>query len=506
MATLVIRLVVAGLVASSFTCSAFAKENSYVSFLGKDAVTPERAAARAREWVLSLPTPLMEAGFFKVDEKTAGEEETATDCSMSRIMLSGKDSKDIVVGYFTKTWGANMTSSVRWGTASGQLNQVAKAPPSSSPQSYLWGKYGFHHFVEIPASTLPPKTRIFYACGSSGKEWSFTTPPAVDSTVKLSMLGDWGYGDSTERKMWITLHGLEKNWSAKYTRALIERQLNAGNVDLMWLLGDIGYIDDCYSHNPLNLCYEDAYNGFMSNIENVTATVPTMVSPGNHESECHSPTCLINYKYGLQLKNFTAFNARWKMPAASSGGKLNMWYSSDFGPLHLVSLNTETDFPTAEERKTGDGHFPWLTAGSFGFPGEYTAWLEADLKKASEARAAGKGRPWIVAGGHRPYQDLPDNVLALFQKYGVDMYFAGHTHSYLRSQNINGTTYIVTGGSGCEEMAPGSSVTRNASSLHAVVATDKYSSGFLEANATSLKWQLLDASTSEVIDQVVVLK
>lgn len=61
----------------------------------------------------------------------------------------------------------------------------------------------------------------------------------------------------------------------------------------------------------------------------------------------------------------------------------------------------------------------------------------------------------------------------MFAKYGVDMYFAGHSHSYSRSMPVangnvdracqqkstsphyhaaNGTVNIVVGGAGCDEM------------------------------------------------------
>jgi exo-beta-1,3-glucanase (GH17 family) len=32
---------------------------------------------------------------------------------------------------------------------------------------------------------------------------------------------------------------------------------------------------------------------------------------------------------GIPLSNFTAYNARWKMPSAESGGVESMWYRCD---------------------------------------------------------------------------------------------------------------------------------------------------------------------------------
>merc|ERR1712150_108200 len=67
-------------------------------------------------------------------------------------------------------------------------------------------------------------------------------------------------------------------------------------------------------------------------------------------------------------------------------------------------------------------------------------------------------------GGHRPW--VKKNNLAadaavkaahapLFQKYGVDLYLAGHVHAYSRhlpKNAANGeTALVVTGGAGCDE-------------------------------------------------------
>merc|ERR1712137_925848 len=158
-------------------------------------------------------------------------------------------------------------------------------------------------------------------------------------------------------------------------------------------------------------------------------TKPYMVTPGNHESECHSPDCVLNRHHANNLRNFSAYNHRWRMPSQESGGVLSMWYSFDYGPVHIVSVNTETDFPNANEGEYGDsGFILGNKCGHFAPDGKYLAWLEADLKAANESSAE---RPWIIAMGHRTwvYRDsepqdteVGDVLKPLFDKYRVDLY------------------------------------------------------------------------------------
>ena len=305
----------------------------------------------------------------------------------------------------------------------------------------------------------------------------------------------------------------------------MEALKNSGAIDWVWHLGDIGYVDDAFAHHPLGFHYEIAYNGYMQWLQNLTAAMPYMVSPGNHESECHSPGCISERSRALALSNFSAYNNRWHMPSKESGGRANsaMWHSWNYGPVHFVSINTETDWVGAEEQGTGDSHDKKLPAGYFGADGEYLRWLEADLKKASDARArarAGQGAgawapAFIVAGGHRPYGDIKGKHTLLFKKYGVDMYLAGHGHSYSRGAAVDGTTYIMAGGAGCDEMtyvedagvaeqmyAPGWAVPPGSEE----VTSGRVATGVLRANATSLHFQLIDSADGSTIDSVVVAK
>ena len=171
--------------------------------------------------------------------------------------------------------------------------------------------------------------------------------------------------------------------------------------------------------------------------------------------------------------------------------------------------DTETDFPGAEEQGTGDSHMKSLPAGYFGREGEYLEWLEADLAAADAARRAGSGRPWLIAGGHRPYGEVRATVESLFEKYGVDIYFAGHSHSYSRSvPAVTGRveshhakhayvtptapTWVTVGGAGCDEMEQGHEMPPpgyTAPIGAEVVSSSRYAIGVLGVTESKLSWR-----------------
>jgi hypothetical protein len=103
----------------------------------------------------------------------------------------------------------------------------------------------------------------------------------------------------------------------------------------------------------------------------MTATLPILqVLPGNHEAECHSPICYSNSNKRSAFQNFTAYNRRFRMPSPESGGTLNMWYSFDYGSIHFVQIDTETDFPGAS-----NDEFSSKNGSKHAKPRSHTAWL-----------------------------------------------------------------------------------------------------------------------------------
>lgn len=369
----------------------------------------------------------------------AGSEATMPE--QIHIALAGRDAKGnpngMAVSWQTQVRTA--TSMVRYG-----LNRTALTLQAAGNCSSYFATFD-HHVV---LRNLRPSTRYYYRAGDADGGWSgvrsFVTAPESSPNMPLSFA------------VWGDL-GVVNGGS---TMAFLERI--KGSVDLMLHAGDIAYADDAFIHLPCaaEFCYEDIWNQYMNLMEPLASEMPYMTTPGNHEAECHSPACLLNADRREALRNFTAYNHRFRMPSPESKGVMNMWYSFNYGPVHFISLDTETAFPLAPEE-----HMYVLPCGGFG---DMLTWLEQDLIEANKERGQ---RPWIVVASHHPMyfgghinEPFQKAIEDLFLKYNVDVYFAGHKHSYERDHpvykgvpqanyhNPNATVYITVGGAGNDEM------------------------------------------------------
>jgi len=441
----------------------------------------------------------------------------ASSPSQIHIAFAGKTEKGFPSGVSVMWWTLDKTdTNVFYGTSLSFSEHE-----TGSCVNYI-KDHGYHHSVVIKG--LAPDTLYYYQVGSlngtRSSTYSFMSPSnSREKDFSVAIFGDMGWLDANERPSLVDCCGLKSNWSASFSRQVLEDWKNDKSIDFVWHLGDIGYADDAFgkeSADAVKFLYEEVYNGYMDWVQNLTSTLPYMVAVGNHESECHSPNCIVNFFHGEALKNFTAYINRWRMPSEESGGNTNMWYSFDVGNVHFISVNTETNFPGAGEEHKGDSGI--FEAG--GFWGDYLGWLENDLKAASEDPDV----KWIFAGGHRPWRDLNTTAVPLFDKYGLDVYFSGHVHAYYRSfpvvgnsldstqdknhyVNPNGTVYIVSGGPGNDEQGfndvlpeqpnvPGSNV----------ITSPKYTMGKLDVSGNKLQWTLLDTVTREVVDNLIITK
>ncbi len=118
------------------------------------------------------------------------------------------------------------------------------------------------------------------------------------------------------------------------------------------------------------------------------------------------------------------------LPTADSA-RLAYFYSFTAGEVHCIALNTEIDFDPGSEQYS---------------------WLKADLASPACRNAA-----FRIAYWHRPPYSTSNHgsdlhvrtvLCPLMEENNVNFVFAGHDHCYERTNPINGTTYIVTGGGG----------------------------------------------------------
>ncbi|EGZ11263.1 hypothetical protein PHYSODRAFT_519791 [Phytophthora sojae] len=381
--------------------------------------------------------------------------------------------------------------------------------------------YSYHAIV----TGLKPNTEYFYKVGSaSTKKFqsavsSFKTArkSGDDSPFTIAVYGDMG----------ADANAVETN---KYVNGLVDK------VDFVYHLGDVSYADDAFlsAKTAFGFYYEQVYNKFMNSMTNIMRRMAYMVLVGNHEAECHSPTCLLSKSKKDQLGNYSAFNSRFRMPSAESGGMLNMWYSYEYGTVHFTSLSSETDYPNAPSNV-------YFTKRVYGNFGDQLAWLEEDLKAADSNRDQ---VPWIIVGIHQPMYTIrscdadgtPNNDYEarnvqeafeeLFIKYKVDLVLQGHVHAYERiyptangsavidgvSEDVSTNTnpqarvYVISGSAGGPE--ENHYKYKNPPSPEWLVLMDDEHFGItkLLVTPTNLTLTMIESATGTVYDEFSIVK
>lgn len=165
------------------------------------------------------------------------------------------------------------------------------------------------------------------------------------------------------------------------------------------------------------------------------------------------------------------------------------WYSLDYGPLHIVCLNTS--FGTIDQAQK--------------------AWLEADLK-ASQAKwkLVFFHMPPYNAGNHNDIntrEQVREQWGPLFEQYGVDLVLGGHDHNYQRFGFIRagqraapGTApfYLVSGGAGAP-LYSYQARAEDAPLVEKFEAIEHYVLATLDGNTLRLEAKRLDGTVFDTI-------
>eukprot|EP00009_Paramoeba_aestuarina_P007932 CAMPEP_0201521460 /NCGR_PEP_ID=MMETSP0161_2-20130828/14432_1 /ASSEMBLY_ACC=CAM_ASM_000251 /TAXON_ID=180227 /ORGANISM="Neoparamoeba aestuarina, Strain SoJaBio B1-5/56/2" /LENGTH=459 /DNA_ID=CAMNT_0047920099 /DNA_START=85 /DNA_END=1461 /DNA_ORIENTATION=- len=370
-------------------------------------------------------------------------------------------------------------------------------------------KAGYNHDVII--NGLDVDTLYAYKCGDDNlqSDWyQFQTRADNITSFTFGIYGDLGVD------------------RAANSFESLNRVHSTNDWQFVWHLGDISYAND-------HVNFEGIWNTWFENLAPLLSSTPYMVSPGNHEKWSRDPFLHDG------SRNFTAFDQKFRMPGLESVGvDTNFFYSFDFGPIHVVSLNTEygyTGYPVDPEPL----YEGTLNPQGYNMPHPVDAveqtsylqmnWLQEDLAKANANR---DNVPWIFVGGHRPVYEVNDQrdgvpyqtsfklqqwLEPLFQEYNVDVYFSGHVHHYSRNwpvynnevtqksyENPKVTTYIVHGSPGNIEGNEGIKET----------IPDWYAFGdsqfsYAEVtifNSTALRWRVYESGTDAILDEITLTR
>jgi hypothetical protein len=295
---------------------------------------------------------------------------------------------------------------VQYGTRPDALDQTAVGSVSTAGAA---GNRVTAH--EVHVCGLAPDTTYHYRVGGEG-HWSavqrFKTAPAPgrsDYDVNFVAMGDSRDDIATWRQMQ-------------------ERAVSgASPPDFEVFTGDavlVGFVQNLWT------AWFDGARASM-------ATTPFVMVHGNHE--------------GLSVNYLVQF----AQPQAGNAAQDELYFSVDYGPVHLVVLN---DTPLR-------GDFAGDTLGT------QLAWLRADLARARANRAR---VPFIVAAHHKPAfasngdrddvdrAAVRDGWSPVYDEFGVDLVLNGHEHDFEASHELDGqgrrvqgrrgTRYVVTGGAG----------------------------------------------------------
>jgi len=255
---------------------------------------------------------------------------------------------------------------------------------------------------EIEITGLEAATQYFYQITNSSTilepaapDLYFQTLPAFDSQPDFSawIVGDCGTANDNQRAVRDAYYNYYGN----------------NHTDAMIFLGDNAYVDGTDEEYQFGV-FEDMYEEKLKN----TVAWSTM---GNHDGRSASAANQTGPYYDI----FT-FPTNGESGGLASGTEA--YYSYDYGNIHFIVLDSyESD------RSVGSAMFDWCLN---------------DIQNTTA--------DWIVALWHHPpyskgshnsdtesYMiEMRENFLPMMEFNGLDLVFSGHSHSYERSNLING--------------------------------------------------------------------
>ena len=349
---------------------------------------------------------------------------TGSELATTRVLLQQLTASGIIIKWRGEATGACV------GTAQDKLNMYVEATATD----------GDHQ--EALFTGLEPQTTYYYSIGGADTapaDQHFTTAPVSgslpdDGNTRIWLIGDSGTGGDDERED----HEGEAAAVAAGMQTFIEK--DGEDLDVFLMLGDNAY--DVGS----DMNYQQAVFETYPQLLKTLALWPTI---GNHEMGIGLTIPAAGLGTSADPYSYRATTADapskapyldiFTLPAAGEAGGVpsgtEQYYSFDYGNVHIVSLDSQLSARDDDQR---DAMRSWLMDDLSSNEADWTIVIfhhPPYSKGSNHDSDFADTRTFDL-----PQKDMREEFVPVFDSYGVDLVFGGHSHSYERSYYLHDHT------------------------------------------------------------------
>lgn len=294
---------------------------------------------------------------------------------------------------------------------------------------------------EATFTGLAAQTTYYYSIGAAPDAPSdqyFTTAPASgsvpdDGNTRVWLIGDSGTGGDDEREdhegeALMVLAGMEKFVAA-----------DGEAVDLFMMLGDNAYeVGSDFNHQQAVF---ETYPKLLS-------TIPVWPTIGNHEMGIGQTAPIGGLSTSSDPNSYRAKAADapsrvpyldiFTLPTNGEAGGVpsgtEQYYSFDYGNVHFVSLDSQLSARDDAQRAAMRS---WLIDD---LASNESDWTIVIFHHPPYSKGANHDSDSTRGELDTPQTDMREEFVPVFDEYGVDLVYGGHSHSYERSYYLHNHT------------------------------------------------------------------
>lgn len=183
------------------------------------------------------------------------------------------------------------------------------------------------------------------------------------------------------------------------------------------------------------------WRAWFNSVSPMIENIPFAPVMGNHET----------YNMDWQIAPPTPYLTLFNLPGNGTDANKNLYYSFDYGDVHFVVLNTQTDEMADFNPNLMQQQLSWLRSD---LAGTQSKWKIVLMHK-DILRYAFTDRPNNFDPASIQFTPWAQQLMPVFEEYNVDAVLTAHLHTYRRRVPLKafkpdntGITYILTGVAG----------------------------------------------------------